>query len=129
MVFYYFVPSRTPPLHLYYVSLSYNFRLAHGTHLHKRHQSTASYIFYIMETSSGQYKVYTAKRLLQSRAVHWLIGEKLKKKGSKSILRLCFYPRLAISKSKVMVSKARLVFRNSTFVISSCCRCVHRHNH
>ena len=35
----------------------------------KRYQSTANYIFYVMETSSGQYKVYTAKRLLQNRTI------------------------------------------------------------
>ena len=43
MVFYYFVPSRTPLLCLYYVSLSHCW-LAHGTHCHKRLQSTASYM-------------------------------------------------------------------------------------
>ena len=49
-----------------------------------------------------------------------------KEKWSKPTLRLCFHPWLAISKATA--SNARLVFRNSTFIISLCCSCAHKHN-
>ena len=74
-------------------TLLYPCRIAGSFIAHTTTSGTSSQqlviFFQIMETSSGLYKVYTAKRLLQNRTVHWLIGEKLKKKESKPILRLC----------------------------------------
>jgi len=93
-------------------TLLYPCRIAGSFIAHTTTSGTSSQqlviFFQIMETSSCLYKVYTAKRLLQNRTVHWLIGEKLKKKESKPILRLCFHPRLTISKA--MISKVRLAF-------------------